>query len=265
MSLFFTLSGFLIASLLLVEATDSGRINLLAFWGRRLRRLAPAALLTLLLVCMYGAWIASPSQLLGLRDDIWSALANVMNWRLLVSGHSYAALFNDPSPVQHFWSLAIEEQFYLVFPPLAVLVTMVAGRGAIEGRGLRIRRVLAVTAGALAIGSFAMQLGTGTVDRVYYGTDTRAFEIVAGVLLACWLVGKPLPRLAARVAAVVGVVALPCMLLLWSQLDFTTAWLYKGGFAGIAVLNVVVIMAAIASGPVRALCSWRGASAPSGW
>jgi peptidoglycan/LPS O-acetylase OafA/YrhL len=256
-SLFFTLSGFLIASLLLVEATASGRINLLAFWGRRIRRLAPAALVTLLLVCMYAAWVASPSQLLGLRDDAWSALGNVMNWRLLASGHSYAALFNDPSPVQHFWSLAIEEQFYLVFPPIAVLVTMVAGRGAIEGRGLRIRRVLGATVGALALGSIAAQLATGTVDRVYYGTDTRAFEIVAGVLLACWLAGRPLPRPTARVAAAVGVVALPCMVFLWSQLDFTTAWLYRGGFGAIAVLNVVVIMAAIAAGPVRALCSWR--------
>jgi len=256
-SLFFTLSGFLIASLLLVEATASGRINLFAFWARRLRRLAPAALLTLLLVCMYGAWIASPSQLLGLRDDVWSALGNVMNWRLLASGHSYAALFNDPSPVQHFWSLAIEEQFYLVFPPIAVLVTMVAGRGAIERRGLRIRLVLGATVGALALGSFAVQLGTGTVDRVYYGTDTRAFEVVAGVLLACWLAGNPLPRAMARIAAVVGVVALPCMMFLWSQLDFTTAWLYHGGFAGIGLLNVVVIMAAISAGPVRVLCSWR--------
>ena len=115
---FFVLSGFLITSLLLLERGRKGRIDLVAFWGRRARRLVPAAILGLGLVALYTASIGRSVP--GLRGDVFACLGWVANWRFIFVGRSYADLFGDPSPVQHFWSLAVEEQFYLVLPPLAV-------------------------------------------------------------------------------------------------------------------------------------------------
>src|SRR5467141_2308611 len=117
-SLFFTLSGFLITSLLLTQAREQHRVQLGRFWARRARRLLPAATLALAGVLLYGATIASGDQLRYLRVDVLATLGYVANWRFYFSGQSYARLFASPSPVLHFWSLAIEEQFYLVFPLL---------------------------------------------------------------------------------------------------------------------------------------------------
>src|SRR5215217_6766617 len=106
-SLFFTLSGFLITTLLVAERADTGRIDVTAFWGRRARRLLPALLLTLAGVVVFGALLADPGQLARLRGDVLAGLGYVANWRLLASGQSYADAFSQPSPVQHLWSLAI--------------------------------------------------------------------------------------------------------------------------------------------------------------
>ncbi|MDQ3106756.1 MAG: acyltransferase family protein, partial [Actinomycetota bacterium] len=111
-STFFTLSGFLITSLLLEEQRQTGRIDLRRFWTRRFRRLLPASLLTLAVVTVAATTLATPEQLAGLRADVLAALLNLANWRFLVEGRSYGDLFSAPSPVLHFWSLAIEEQFY---------------------------------------------------------------------------------------------------------------------------------------------------------
>ena len=119
-SIFFTLSGFLITSLLLVEHESTGRIGLGHFWARRARRILPAALLALAGVALYGLTVADAQQASRLPGDGLSALAEVANWRFVFGDQSYAALFSAPSPVQHFWSLAIEEQFYLVFPLVVV-------------------------------------------------------------------------------------------------------------------------------------------------
>ena len=117
-STFFTLSGFLITSLLLDEYQVTGRIGLVEFWTRRFRRLMPAALLTLSGVALYGALLADPQQLWRLRADSLASLFYFANWQFMLSGRAYEELFGRPSPVQHFWSLSIEEQFYLVFPLL---------------------------------------------------------------------------------------------------------------------------------------------------
>ena len=115
-STFFTLSGFLIGRLLLDEADATGYIDLRRFWARRARRLVPASLVCAVGVLLFAATAGSPSQLRSLRADMLAALAQVANWRFLALGKGYANRFADPSPLQHYWSLAIEEQFYLTLP-----------------------------------------------------------------------------------------------------------------------------------------------------
>src|SRR5947207_3073980 len=106
-SAFFTLSGFLITSLLLTQVREQHGVALRSFWARRARRLLPAAVLTLAGVLVFGATVAQPDQLRSLRGDVLATLGYVANWRFYFSGQSYANLFSAPSPVLHFWSLAI--------------------------------------------------------------------------------------------------------------------------------------------------------------
>lgn len=242
-SAFFTLSGFLITSLLLAEHRSTGRIDLRAFWARRARRLLPASFAALLLVSAYGAVAADADQIRSLRTDVLSALSYVANWRFLVDGQSYAHLFAAPSPVQHFWSLAIEEQLYLVLP-LLVVGLLLAGR-----------RRPAVLAGGLAAAlaaSVTLSLSLSGHDRVYYGTDTRAAELLAGSLLAVVLSGRlPLaPGRVRRSIVAAGPIALLTMLALWVVTDRSHAWLYDGGFALHALPATLVVAAAAHDGPV---------------
>src|SRR4029079_3208746 len=128
--LFFVLSGFLITRLLLHEHQRADAIDLKRFWARRARRLLPAVLLVLLVVALYAAFFAQPPELAALRADALATLFYVANWNTIFSNHSYWAQFSAPSPLQHTWSLAIEEQFYVVWPLGCIAV--VRRRGATE-------------------------------------------------------------------------------------------------------------------------------------
>ena len=248
-SIFFTLSGFLITSLLLREFAVMGTISLRAFWARRFRRLMPAALAGLLVACLYGLWFASPEQLATLRADILAALANVANWRFVLQNKRYADLFAAPSPVQHFWSLAIEEQFYLIYPLLVAGVLRLGGR-----RSLTI--VLSTLAVVSVVLSFVL---SGDFDRAYYGTDTRAFELLAGGLFALWWAApgtiSPI-RLPHAVRDVVGVTALVASLAAWAFVDQTSPRLPRGGFALQACLTVAVLIAATSRTVLARALSW---------
>src|SRR5690554_4146704 len=114
--LFFVLSGFLITTLLLREHEDRGAIALGAFWIRRARRLLPALGLLIVLVILYALFVAAPDELRTIRGDALATLGYVANWRFIATDDSYFALFQAPSPLRHVWSLAIEEQFYLLWP-----------------------------------------------------------------------------------------------------------------------------------------------------
>ena len=135
--LFFVLSGFLITTLLLEEWVGAGRINLVAFWGRRARRLLPALFLVVAALALYlicNARFGGPGangliDLSGLRGDAIATLLYVNNWHLIFAHQSYFAQFSTPSPLQHTWSLAIEEQFYLVWPPLLLVLLRYGRRG----------------------------------------------------------------------------------------------------------------------------------------
>lgn len=245
-SLFFTLSGFLITSLLLTEHAATGRIALGAFWARRARRLLPAAMVALGGIVAFGASVASGSQLRALRADVLGALGYAANWRFVAAGTSYGDLWSAPSPVQHFWSLAIEEQLYIVLP-LMVSAALAIGRG-------RRRIVAAVLGVALAL-SVVATFSVQEQLRAYYGTDVRGAELLAGALLAVILSARP--SFGRATATKLGPVALLLVLLAWSTTTQSDARLYDGGLLLHAALAVVVILAARVDGPLASALSLR--------
>ncbi|MCU0310285.1 MAG: acyltransferase [Acidimicrobiales bacterium] len=255
-STFFTLSGFLISTLLLHERHRTGSVALKRFWARRFRRLMPAALVCLVGVLVFAATVATPAQMVDLRGDMIASLLYVANWRFIADGASYAELFAAPSPVLHFWSLAIEEQFYLVFP-LVVAGCLALAKGS--------RRLLA---GLLAIGTVASvaltaSLAESSIDAAYYNTFSRAAELLLGALLAI-VVALPVTRRAldhgrATIAVTVaGAIASIAVVWLWHTAAQTDAWLYRGGLAGYALLSTLLIVAAVEAGPLRRMFSTTG-------
>ena len=238
--IFFVLSGFLITALLVGEWRQHGRINLAAFWMRRTGRLLPALLLMLGGTCLLALLLPAQERA-GLRGDLFAALTYVSNWRLVLSGQSYFDVGTRPSLLQHLWSLAVEEQFYLLWPLLFALGL----------RWLRPLGLLALTL-ALALGSLALAFTLydpgADPSRVYFGSDTRASGLLIGALLAMlWAPWRQLalagPRIgvaldAAGIGALAGLVAAN----LW--LYDSHPLLYRGGLASVALLTALVIAAA---------------------
>lgn len=254
-SAFFTLSGFLITGLLLTQQGEERRVRLRSFWARRARRLLPAAVLALGGVLLFGATVAAPDQLRSLRGDVLATIGYVANWRFYFSGQSYAQLFNAPSPVLHFWSLAIEEQFYLVFPLIVAFVAW-AARGRREVLGV----VLGAGIVASVVASRTLYDSVGS-SRVYYGTDTRAAELLIGALLAVIVAGRVasdrvIPARVRTFATVGGVGALGLMVWWWATIEQSNPWLYRGGFALHACCAATVIAAVRIDGPLARALSW---------
>jgi peptidoglycan/LPS O-acetylase OafA/YrhL len=249
-STFFTLSGFLITSLLVREQLDTGRVRLGSFWARRVRRLFPASALTLAVISL-SALVVDEAWERSLRGDVLAALAQVVNWRFILDDRSYADLFASPSPVLHFWSLAIEEQFYWLFPLLAVGVLAVA-KGSL--------RVLAVVVAALSAGSAVVTFAIGADHRtaIYYATPVRVGEILVGAMLAIVVARRPRPLGAAPARAALaaaGLAALVASVWAWSNVDQTSPRLYQGGLLAYAVVSGVLVLSATVAGPVRSLMS----------
>jgi peptidoglycan/LPS O-acetylase OafA/YrhL len=238
--LFFVLSGYLITSLLLAEWRGAGRVDLAAFWIRRARRLFPALVALLFVVAAYARLVARPEELARIRGDGLATLAYVANWRAIFSGKSYWDLFVAPSPLEHTWSLAIEEQFYVLWPLLFVAVL-----GAAKGSA---RALLAVTAalGLASAAAMAWLYTPETSSRVYMGTDTRGAAILAGAALACSMsLRGPLARAGAiRALDAAGLVALVGLGVAWARLDGQSAWLYHGGFWATELAALVLIACA---------------------
>jgi peptidoglycan/LPS O-acetylase OafA/YrhL len=242
-SLFFTLSGYLICSLLVEERAATGTVDLRRFWARRARRLLPAALAALGLALAFAVVAGSSGQLVDLRGDVLAALGYVANWRFVLDGTSYGELGQAPSPLQHFWSLAIEEQFYVVFP----LVVLALGRRL----GLALALGLAGSVGA-------MVLVQGDVTRAYYGTDTRAAEVLVGAALAVWATRRREPGRLARAA---GPLALGLLVWSWVVVDQGDGRLYAGGLLVHAAVAAIVLRSASGLGPLSDLL----AVAPLQW
>ncbi len=248
--IFFVLSGYLITSLLLAEWRATGTIDLKAFWLRRARRLLPA-LYFLLAVTLTYAVVMLPGQVSQLRGDASAALFYVTNWWLVFGHKSYFEVVGRPSLFNHLWSLAVEEQFYLIWPPIFALAI---------ARFRQRRVLLGVLVGALFSSALMAFLYDPAVDpsRLYYGTDTRAAELLVGAALAfVWKPGQPV-RLPGRAGETLnrslghgqrarvlfegsGAVALCFLgLALWKFGELSQS-LYRGGFLAVALATALLI------------------------
>lgn len=176
-TIFFVLSGYLITRLLLNEVAKTGRIDLKSFWIRRIRRLFPAVVTVVVVTCALCT-IFNHVMLTKMRPDILPSLLFFNNWWQIAQDVSYFNALGDPSPLTHFWSLAIEEQFYLIWPPLLfAMVSMHMSKP-------NTRRVVLGLAAASALAMMVLYNPTADPSRVYYGTDTRVFSLLLGAWMA---------------------------------------------------------------------------------
>ncbi|MER5554600.1 acyltransferase family protein [Streptomyces sp. NPDC002793] len=229
---FFVISGFLITSLLLRELAATGRVSLRSFYARRALRLLPASSLVVV-VTLVGAWLfLSKARLAEYAGDGLSSVLYAVNFRLAAAGTDYLAQNSPPSPFQHFWSLSVEEQFYLVWP-LVLLLSWRAARGRL--------RMVAVPLALLCAGSFAASvlMTNSSVSWAYFGSLTRIWELGAGALLA--LTTGRLERLPAALAAPLSWIGLACVTLAAVLYDAGTP--FPGHHALLPVIGTVLVLA----------------------
>jgi peptidoglycan/LPS O-acetylase OafA/YrhL len=233
--LFFVLSGYLITSLLLVEWEARNRIDLRRFWLRRARRLLPA-LVVVVLGSLALAAIFARQDLAHTRSDVLGSLFYYANWHQIIANHSYFNVLGNPSLLQHTWSLAVEEQFYIVWPLLLVPCLVLVGRK---------RMPMIVIAGIAASAALMWILFNpgGDPSRVYYGTDTRAFLLLMGILLALvwpWIVRM---RRAVPLLELFGIAALVGAVLLFLRMQDFNPTLFRGGDLAAAFCFAVLVAA----------------------
>lgn len=178
---FFVLSGYLVTQLLLRDLGSTGRISFARFYSRRFRRLLPAAFVTLLVTAAIYVAVAAPSQAVDAIGGFRSAFLYVANWHFIGQSSDYFAADVANNPVVHFWSLAVEEQFYVLWPLILTAIFVLARRA---GRQQwNVVRAVILVAGVASFAS-AVRLSHVNLSRAYYGTDTRAYQLLAGALLA---------------------------------------------------------------------------------
>jgi peptidoglycan/LPS O-acetylase OafA/YrhL len=232
--LFFVLSGFLITGLLLGEMDRNGSIAVTSFWARRVRRLMPALVVLLLAVAIVTALTSTFSERASVRGDLLATTTYVANWRYIGTS-SYFVNTGVPSPLEHTWSLAIEEQFYLVWPlVLAFLIALMK-------RPRRTVVLPAVLGAAVSAALLALLWHPDAVDRAYMGTDARIFEPLIGALGAV-LVAHPVGRAFLRrygtaLVAIGGVGLVLCL----TRIRPETALYFRGGAVAVSVFALMIV------------------------
>lgn len=256
--LFFVISGFLITRLLLAELERSGTISFRGFYLRRARRILPAMFLVIAGAAL-AAVVLAPDALPSLRVDALASALFVVNWHFIFQQLSYFEYIGRQPLLQHLWSLAIEEQFYLLWP---LIVLALASRGG--------RRLLGLVAVALAaasavwMGVLAERLGfpeSMDIGRVYFGTDTHAMGLLAGAALAAAAPGISAWAHASvvegggvrRTGTLLGIAGLAGTLFLFSQVSENHPWLYPWAFVASALFSMAAIVACLMPGPFGAL------------
>jgi peptidoglycan/LPS O-acetylase OafA/YrhL len=251
---FFVLSGFLVTQLLLRDILGGGRIRLGRFYSRRFRRLLPAAFVVLIVTaCVYAA-IASPVDQIDALGAFKAAFLYSTNWYFVHQSTAYFGADTATNPVLHFWSLAVEEQFYLLWP-LTLTAAFAFTRRMDRARQLRVIATV-VGIGMLASAIFALSLKSSDPNRAYYGTDTRAYELLAGALIALVpaIVEKARQRRnAMRAATAVSLIALGVLASSWIDFDA----IERGIAVTIATVVLIVALEAADGGPVNRLLSTR--------
>ena len=245
--IFFTLSGYLITDILLSQLARHGHIRLGRFWLARARRLLPA-LFVMLFVVVAWVTIFGPAQPQQFRDGVVASALYVSNWQLIFGDVSYFARFAAPGPLNHLWSLAIEEQFYIVWPFVLLLGVKVVREAPLPS-GVRPRLAGATLLLALVSVILMAALYHPSLDpsRVYYGTDTRAFELLFGAALAMvW----PSRKLSRRISAgarntldALGAIGLLTIALMIWRTGQYSSFLYRGGFVVLSIATVLVVAA----------------------
>ena len=242
-TVFFVLSGYLITGILISEVEEEGTIDLKNFWLRRIRRLVPAVMSMAVVIIFVSAVVNRIIFTKGCKDFLASVLG-FNNWWQIFNKVSYFEAAGVPSPFTHCWSLAIETQFYLIYPLILLgIYKLVKSRG--EGRANRgllfagVTLLLALISVILMIVLFDPQQDA---SRVYYGTDTRAFSLLFGALLAILWEYRMVPRrLSASVNMVLGSVSFAVLLVMTIAINGSSNFWYRGGqFVG-TILTVLVI------------------------
>lgn len=237
---FFVISGYLITSLLLTEYDRDGSISLLAFWVRRVKRLIPAVLFLLAVTLTYTI-IFEPKLIISLKQDVVAALFYVSNWWYIFQHVDYFDQFTI-QPLKHLWSLAIEEQFYLLYPILLLGLLKLTRRKWI------LWTFVGVSLLSLVLMVILIHSGHH-ISRVYFGTDTRLQTLLIGAMLA--IIWPPfrlkanIPLTIRSIIDVMGLVSFAGLMLLMYMVNEQSMWLYNWGFYAIALLTLFIIASAV--------------------
>jgi peptidoglycan/LPS O-acetylase OafA/YrhL len=251
---FFVISGFLITALAITEIERVGRLGLGAFWARRARRLLPALMLVCATVLVYSV-IEGGAALRRVGRDVTATILYVANWAQIGDGRDYFASYDAPPLLQHAWSLAVEEQFYLVWPLVLTVIVFV-----LRGRRDLVRPAVAAVAIVAAVASvtaaFWLRSSDASLGRLYFGTDTRAVGLAIGSIAGCWVRPQRVSALKSSIRLdAVGVGGAIVLAVLMVQIDGTERWLYGPGLLAIALASLAVMVAAMGTGTVARVLS----------